>query len=610
MAGATTTISFPASRKENFSTINDTTTSKENGQQTIFDEYVSPTFKSSPLFAPEATPKTYNQAQTSPILARAQTTVPSHSDQTAWGTHIHKYAGIGDLTFLGNRPKTRDLYVARSHRHYLSGLSYVRHDKITRKQITSLKRALNRDHDDLILPPNSIPPEMFSRMKEKCKFVKEDKYASHQNRTEMFPQRGKCKLSDMTEDAIRNLLNKRYGQTSYSECFYDQRAKTTLSLGPQFQFYETHPTVVDPTKSDQVELPQSDVENHTDDDASHTTSIPASASSSTTTLSGAYADDEVSDNDNDDEVPDAPEPPKKVEMATSTTNLGEGKPLWPSWPGNLANVIDPVTLKITEKRDVVCPLENFTDVRTLPVYHPKKIPDYKLKYPLDHAPTSDQKFAPAKIDFATSGIAANYGSKDARSGPDTVIQIEKAGNSRFKKLPAGVAENVERICRGDLLSKRPRMPGAKIGECADIKRIKFIPQPPTCGGPMKTRGTSARVVKQEPNDLEALQNTINEIQQPKGPNWESLPPLWETLSYSSNRVVDHLSVQFKSAAQKRYHDQHKENLDKHKIRLPHTAATAMDGRSLYSEFSTGLYTAYSTGRRQYYAGNHMGSSFR
>ena len=74
------------------------------------DEYISPTYKSTPLFKPEISP--YDQVE------------HPQARRHAWGTHIHQYAGIGPLSFLGSQPKSRDLYVARSHRHYLSGFSY------------------------------------------------------------------------------------------------------------------------------------------------------------------------------------------------------------------------------------------------------------------------------------------------------------------------------------------------------------------------------------------------------------------------------------------------------------------------------------------------------
>ena len=48
-----------------------------------------------------------------------------------------------------------------------------------------------------------------------------------------------------------------------------------------------------------------------------------------------------------------------------------------SWPGNHADYIDPVTLKIAEKRDVSCKQDEY-DVRALPVSTPLRQPDYKI----------------------------------------------------------------------------------------------------------------------------------------------------------------------------------------------------------------------------------------
>merc|ERR1712071_57013 len=114
------------------------------------DEYISPTYKSTPLFKPEISP--YDQEE------------HPQARRHAWGTHIHQYAGIGPLSFLGSQPKSRDLYVARSHRHYLSGFSYVRHDQINKTHITPFKKALNRANDDLVPPAALIPLEKYGRI--------------------------------------------------------------------------------------------------------------------------------------------------------------------------------------------------------------------------------------------------------------------------------------------------------------------------------------------------------------------------------------------------------------------------------------------------------------
>merc|ERR1712050_256550 len=111
-------------------------------------------------------------------------------------------------TFLGSQPKTRDLYVARSHRHYLSGLSYVRHDRINKSHITPFKKALNRANDDLVPPAALIPLEKYDRIREETQIIKEDKYASHQEKSELFPRTStKTRLPPQTAQEIQNLIN-------------------------------------------------------------------------------------------------------------------------------------------------------------------------------------------------------------------------------------------------------------------------------------------------------------------------------------------------------------------------------------------------------------------
>merc|ERR1712173_427408 len=87
-------------------------------------------------------------------------------------------------------------------------------------------------------PAALIPLEKYDRIREETQVIKEDKYASHQENSELFPQSSKnTRLPEQTKKEINNLLDKRYGQTTYSESYYDQKKGTTLSLGPQFQFY-------------------------------------------------------------------------------------------------------------------------------------------------------------------------------------------------------------------------------------------------------------------------------------------------------------------------------------------------------------------------------------
>ena len=100
------------------------------------------------------------------------------------------------------------------------------------------KKALNRANDDLVPPAALIPLEKYGRIQEDTQVIKEDKYASHQECCELFPQSStKTELPVETTNEIKNLLDKRYGQTTYNESFYDQKKNTALSLGPQYQFY-------------------------------------------------------------------------------------------------------------------------------------------------------------------------------------------------------------------------------------------------------------------------------------------------------------------------------------------------------------------------------------
>merc|ERR1712032_1495294 len=404
------------------------------------DEYISPTYKSTPLFKPEISP--YDQVE-----------LPSQG-RHAWGTHIHQYAGIGPLSFLGSQPKSRDLYVARSHRHYLSGFSYVRHDRINKSHITPFKKALNRANDDLVPPAALIPLEKYGRIQEDTQVIKEDKYASHQECCELFPQSStKTELPVETTNEIKKLLDKRYGQTTYNEFFHDQRKNTGLSLGPQYQFY---PSDDEDEKSEKCEEGEKsgkseegekgekcengekeeneeNNENDGDSESTENQEKPENEPESKT-----KTNDKSSKNASQISLEEKLQTLTELEVEAETLKNSPDRAFWPAWPGNLSNQIQPVTLKIAEKRDVCCK-QDINDVRMTTVFTHQQPPDYQLKskkmFPKinqNSKPLASSEMAPAKVDFAYSGQATLYGSDAERAlqNQDKAIR-EMPGCSRW-----------------------------------------------------------------------------------------------------------------------------------------------------------------------------------
>jgi len=571
------------------------------------DEYISPTYTSTPLFKPEISP--YDQKEH-----------PPHS-RHAWGTHIHQYAGIGNLTFLGSQPKTRDLYVARSHRHYLSGLSYVRHDRINKSHITPFKKALNRANDDLVPPAALIPLEKYDRIREETQVIKEDKYASHQENSELFPQSSKnTRLPEQTKKEINNLLDKRYGQTTYSESYYDQKKGTTLSLGPQFQFYPSDDEKEDEEEEEEEKKeevaendqkseneaenaekePENDdkeakIDENTENEAENDEKSEKDENSSEKT-----ENDEKSDPEKQPSESTTPEPLQTLEELETLAEKAKNSPdraFWPAWPGNLSNQIQPVTLKIAEKRDVCCK-QDINDVRMIPVYTHHQPPDYKLfpKIINDKNVRDPNVMAPAKVNFAYSGQETLYGSDAERAlqSQDKPIR-EMPGCSRWLPVDKNVDKNID-----DILAKNRAMmhnfdqhipvpiPSRNVSQESLLRQ--------NLGKPKNNNNNSSLPELRKTTSLEELENTINDLQQPSENNYQ-LPPLWESLQYSGDRVVDRLGVRFKSIAQQRYHQQH-----------PQRIPVALQ------EYLRDKVTCYKhpCRRRQYfYNGNiHMGSMFR
>jgi len=577
------------------------------------DEYVSPTYTSTPLFKPEISP--YDAERH-----------PPHRKH-AWGTHIHQYAGIGPLTFLGSQPKTRDLYVARSHRHYLSGFSYVRHDQINKSHITPFKKSLNRANDDLVPPAALIPLEKYDRIREETQVIKEDKYASHQECCELFPQSSKnTRLEVKTREEIKNLLDKRYGQTTYSESYYNQKNGTTLSLGPQFQFYPSDDEEENEEKEEEAENEEAEnaeVENAENKEDSENTENVENAENTENedaenTEHAENTDNaENTENDKTETQENSTDPTFPTDLTTQLQTLEQleieaekarnspDRAFWPAWPGNLSNQIQPVTLKIAEKRDVCCK-QDINDVRMTPVFTHHQPPDYQLFPKISdsskHAnkqtmlinrpnssnlnsskhnsskPISSRDVAPAKVDFAYSGQETMYGSDAERALQSEKKVIRKMpGCSRWRDVPVdkNVDDNIDDILRrnaGKVLSR----------EVSEEDLLRHNMARPKSSSLPKMRKSSS---------IEELEQTINGLQQPM------LPPLWESLQYSGDRVVDRLGVRFKSIAQQRYHQQH-----------PQRIPVALQ------EYLRDKVTCYKhpCRRRQYFYNKdiHMGSMFR
>merc|ERR1712071_234065 len=539
-----------------------------------YTDYISPTYKSTPLFAP----------QDSPFQTRSEAPViPS------WGTHVHQYAGIGDLPFLGLSKRERDLYVARSHRHFLSGQSLVRHDQVTPTQITPFMKSLNRACDDLVPPAGLIPLEKYARVVEQTKFVQEDKYASHKERFQVFPQRvtGQ-RLTAQTAEDIRQLINKRYGQTTYSETYYDQRTGTKLSLGPQFQFYNDG--------DEEPEQPKQDASQQTTDAGE-----PQSAEYSKTTND---VDQQPSEDDADSFQTDA----AKSQTSEKSTNVqtidelkkefaarDEDRPCWPAWPGNQAHCIDPVTRKITEKHDVLC-RQDETDVRALPVSKPLLQPDYKTVKSLQQS--ANDRFAPARTNFAYSGQTVLYGTTDERAQQEREKTVEKVpGCSRFKPVPNYVDENVDRLCSGRERRYMATIEPSRVKE--EFARLTSA-RPPA--NRLRVRVAASPGKSSSIENLEQTVESLRAASAPSNDQYTKLPPLWE--SFPGDRVVDRLGVRFMTTAQARYHYSHTDEIPEQNVWLPRT----INERTTFYDRDNLNFVNHNPRRRQYYKGHHMGSS--
>lgn len=596
------------------------------------------------------------------IVGKTVGQIKDEKQKTAWGTHVHEYAGVGGLTFLNNRAKFRDLDVARSHRHFLSGLSYSRHDKVTRSHITPFKKSANRQTDDLIPPASLIPLWKYARLVEQCKFVKEDKYASHKNRTEMFPLRSSQTVTDATEEAIKALVEKRYGQTTYAENFGDQRISTELKLGPQFQFYDSEPEsdeeIISKTGSVKFGMhtrPKSGLNHKTANELPGEVSAATAAEmSARASRASSRAGSCVESSQRSKKIL-AETSSKPVSNATSKTSSSislatDNEASWPAWPNTRCNHIDPVTLKIAEKTDVSC-LQDKVDFKAIPTFKTEKQvnPDYKVPESIDHAPTSaaragkfDYKFAPAYVDFAYSGYPGYYGCADSRANQIDVIDLKEKliPHSKFTPLPANIQQNIDMQTGSSMYNNYvktnnlvKKSSSVKLSESLEDlqKTIAGLREPQQMAihqqqvnaiknqRPNTNIGTGIRRVKIS-NNVESFEDVrartagsqlqadrLLRAQRLAGAQAQEqiqsqrqhlqLPPLWETLEYTSDRVIDQLGVKFKSAAQARYHEQFPESKS-------NVLSTPFPNIYLKQD------DRHTTYRRQYYNGNHMGSSFR
>merc|ERR1712167_520591 len=241
--------------------------------------------------------------------------------------------------------------------------------------------SLNRANDDLVPPAALIPLEKYDRIREETQVIKEDKYASHQECCELFPQSSKnTRLEVKTREEIKNLLDKRYGQTTYSESYYNQKNGTTLSLGPQFQFYpsddeENEEKEEEAEKEENDEAENAEVENAENEEDSE------NAENAENTENTENEENETQENFTDPAFPTdlttQLQTLEELEIEAEKARNSPDRAFWPAWPGNLSNQIQPVTLKIAEKRDVCCK-QDTNDVRMTPVFTHHQPPDYQL----------------------------------------------------------------------------------------------------------------------------------------------------------------------------------------------------------------------------------------
>merc|ERR1712078_589861 len=128
---------------------------------------------------------------------------------------------------------------------------------------------------------------------------------------------------------------------------------------------------------------------------------------------------------------------------TQTKEVTKDTPFWPCWPGNLSNMIDPVTIKIVEKPDVCCN-QDHTDVRSLQVFQKPKIKDFKIK---GVEPT--ENLAPATVDYAYTGQSVKYGTASERADKKKENPvITKKQVPKTAPLLTYLEEHVLNVCRG------------------------------------------------------------------------------------------------------------------------------------------------------------------
>lgn len=246
-------------------------------------------------------------------------------------------------------------------------------------------------------------------------------------------------------------------------------------------------------------------------------------------------------------------------------------------------------------------------------------PDYIVLKDLDQAPIAAgedngfaHKFAPAAVNFAYSGTTGYYGSKHERDNQIDFINLKEKlmPYPRHKPLCRRLTNNVNKF-----ISHGQDLPPVAVKESESIDELNNTlnnlrepsypteqPQlPPKREKLLASRGSLQKKVSftnfretEDPSESEEhLISRQSEIYQ----NYQSLPPLWETLDYTSTRVIDQLGVRFKSAAQNRYHQLY-----------PESGSTG--GTTSFSNLYLKQADRHTTYRRQYYNGHHMGSSFR
>lgn len=477
----------------------------------------SPTYLSTNLLSPLRSPYRETVPKTNIISGGTY----SNRAREDWGAFASDYGGIGNNRIGCDLPApSKTLDFPRSHRHFISGLSKVIHNKVHPHAITSLLRSNCHQHDQFIEEPCSI--KNFGKMREENKFVQEPTYSSHICRTAMFPLSTleeyevfqlqqpnlvpRPPLCEKTTREVSGVIRRRYKSTSYERDYESPHNAGSNHDTPEIETNRKREKKLKPSFTQPCRIPK-----------------------------------------------------KLRDLAKKALGFES----WPCWPAGNRYIISTVTGQIVEKRDILS-LDDLRDFRFLR----RKSIEVEAENDKESKEKKETE-ADEKQNKMGTKKCIGCNTENEGAGHEEIVK-KNLVESKRKELNTRNLRTARKWRREYELSPAqehilPQLPAytltkessnrgmtAAMLEANRAEETLYLLLKSLTNGPEKDRASLVAPP--------GIYDTLYEMERREHPVLLPPDPMYRTLSYSGDRIADRLGVRYKTVAMKRYHGIHPETV--------------------------------------------------